>query len=137
MSDPTPIDLGAFDTCKGAEEGMALTLKAPNGAELPGFRIRGYDSPTYQRASQAQRRRFMAQARRRKDLSAAEVDEETYELAAELVIAWPDNFTLDGQPFPYSKQNAVTLLKRFPWAHEQIAGAAAERENFLPRSSAS
>lgn len=131
------IDLGAFDTRKGAEEGMELTLRAPNGVELKGFRIRGMDSATYQAASAAQRRRFMQQARRQRALSAAEVDEETYELAAELLIGWPDNLTLEGQPFAFNKANAVAFLKRFPWAHEQIAEAAAVRENFLPRSSAS
>ena len=137
MDQNASIDFGAWDTRKGAEQGFDLTLKAPDGTRLPGFRIRGYDSSTYQNALRAQRRRFMDQATRKRELAPEDVEAETNELVATLLIAWPDSFALDGKPFPYSPENALTLVARFPWAHEQIAGAAAVRENFLPKSSAS
>lgn len=131
----TAIDLDGFDTVKGAEEGAETTLIAPSGAELKGFMVRGYDSPTYQRALQEQSRKFLKQGRQRKVPSTDELEAEGLELAGLLLIGWPDHFTLGGQPFPYSHANAVVFLKRFPWAREQIEGVARERANFLPKSS--
>ena len=129
------IELGAFDTRKGAEDGMEIMLRAPSGVELAGFMVRGYDSPTYQAALQEQNRRFLAQGRRRKVPTPEEIEHEGIELAAALLIGWPDRLALDGEPFAFSRKNAAIFLRRFPWAREQIEEVARERENFLPKSS--
>lgn len=132
-----PVSLDDFDTRKGAEAGFEKMLVTPSGAEIGPFRVRGYDAPSYQNALAEQNRKFLLAGRRRKVPSVAELDEEALELAAILIADWPDHFTLGGQPFPYSALNAVTFLKRFPWAREQIEEVARERANFLPKSSAS
>lgn len=130
------IDLGAFDTRKGGEAGVEHALVTPSGVKLPGFRIIGKDSPTYQAALEEQNRKFMQLGKKRREVpSLQEMEAEGVALSAVLLRGWPDSFTLDGAPFPYSPANAETFLRRFPWAHEQVEEVARERANFLPSSS--
>jgi len=133
------IELGAFDTRKGAEEGTEITLRAPSGAELTGFMVRGHDSPTYQAALEEYQSKLLEQARWRNvstpEERKQELRRELIELVALLVIGWPDRLSLEGEPFPFSRKNAAIFLQRFPWAREQIEGVARERANFLPKSS--
>lgn len=130
------IDLSALDTRKGADGGFDLQLKHPGtGETLAGWvvRVRGYDSAAYQEILREHQRRRLERSRAKR-ITVEELEAESLEAAAVLLVGWPDNFNLDGQPFAWSEANARTLLGRFPWIREQVETGAADRGNFLPRS---
>ena len=133
------INLDELDTTRGAEQGFELELVSPRGKALPGrLRIRGYDSSTYQeKVDEQQRARLQRTSATQKIPELAELEAETIELAAVLIMGWTCNFELGGQPLPYSPANAQTLLRRFKWIRQQVDRAAANRANFLPGPSAS
>jgi hypothetical protein len=135
MTEAKPIDLGAFDTRKGAEDGIEHTLVAPDGTELPGFVVRGYDSASYSEALDANNRKYLKQGQRKRVPTMAEIEEDSLRTAAVLLKHWPDKFSLDGKPFLHSAENALTFLRRFPWARDQVEEVARARANFLPKSS--
>jgi len=133
------IDLSALDTRKGAEAGFELQLKHPvTGEILAGWllKIRGYDAPAYQEVLREHQRRRLERSRNKR-ITVEELEAESLEAAAVLVMGWPDQFNLEGQPFAWSEANARALLGRFPWIREQVETGAADRGNFLPGSAKS
>ncbi|QOZ25275.1 hypothetical protein [Bradyrhizobium sp. CCBAU 51753] len=51
-----------------------------------------------------------------------------------LTNGWSDNWVLDGKPFPFSKENAAILYRRFPEIAAQMTSRVTVRLNFLPTS---
>jgi len=133
MSNAERVNLDALDTVRAGELGYELELKAPDGRALPGrIRIRGYDSETYQALLDEQQRKRLARMAMSRTPAVEEMNAESLEAAASLVLGWTVLFDLEGKPFEYSSANAVTLFRRFPWIREQVERAAGVRANFLP-----
>lgn len=127
------IDLGRYDTRDAAESGIEMTIVAPDGTELKGFRVRGQDSAVYRERIDSWRRRYLTRAQHGVVGSTAELEVES---AAALIIGWPAGcFALDGHPFEYSAENAAAFVRRFAWAREQIERAGYDRANFMRASS--
>lgn len=132
------INLDALDTAKGGEAGYELELKAPDGRTLPGrLKIRGYDSASYHQKLEDQNRLRFARGEMGKRPTVEELEADTLELAAVLIVGWTCPFSLEGKPLEYSSQNAALLMRRFRWIREQVDRAAGARANFLPGSSTS
>jgi len=131
------IDLARFGTRTSADAGFDLTLKSTDtGEPVPGcvLRILGRDSRVYQQALNEQSDRFRELAAQGKTLTREERTTAEVELAAALVVGWPENWDLNGEPLAYSNANAVKLLHECPAIREQIEEAASKRANFLPGS---
>lgn len=129
------VNLDALNTVRAGEQGYELELKTPAGHLVPGHvRVRGYDSETWQRMLDEQQRKRLARGAMGKTPTVEEMNADSLEAAAALVMAWTCPFNLDGKAFEYTPQNALTLLKRFPWIREQVERAAGVRANFLPGS---
>ena len=93
--------------------------------------VAGSYSHRYQRAFEAQRRRIV---RGRRGLSEDEMVDRMVQQALDLVVAcvvaW-DGFTDHGQPFPFTKTNAVKLFQAAPWILRQVEGAMEDHERFF------
>lgn len=51
---------------------------------------------------------------------------------AKMVSGW-DNIALGGKPFKYTKENAVKLMKDFPWILDQVDEFCGNRANFFAK----
>lgn len=126
-----PIDFAVLDTRKGAEDGFDLQLlDAGTRQPLPGFvvRIHGYDSEAYQGKALEQQRQRLERRREGKIPTGAELRNDALELAASLLVSWPDGATVDGKPA------TALLIVAVPSIREQVEAGAADRGNFLPGS---
>lgn len=127
------IDFGALDARKGADAGFELQLvDAPTRQPLPGLvlRIRGYDSAAYQEVLREHQRRRLARARGKR-ITVEELEAESLELAATLVMSWPEGATVGGKP-----ATAIGLVS-VPEIRLQVEAGAADLANFLPGSAKS
>jgi len=126
------MDLSKFDVSAAASAGADLHLKHPaTGEELfcddgsPfAIRVLGHDAESVQEAFRAIREK-----RAKGDLTE---DQAAQRMVAHTIVGWPDDLTLDGEPLPYSPQNAMRLVtdKRTSWIAEQITPFALRRRNF-------
>lgn len=88
----------------------------------------GTYSKRYRRLAEANRDKMLKQ--RRTQLDGEQLDEQSLETVAGCILGW-DGFTADGAPFPFTKANAVTLLKAAPWMREQVEAAMNDHAAFF------
>lgn len=131
------FDLANIDTVKGANEGFDVQIYHPGtNADLGiSIRVLGKDSDEFRKVSAAQSKKRMAKMskggfRNATTISIEEIEQETIELLASVTKGW-DNVVVDGNPLPFSKENAAALYERFPWIKEQVDAAIGDRANFI------
>lgn len=130
-------DLSNYDTSKGAAAGAAMVLYAPDGKPTDiTFTLRGTDSPAYQQARREQADARMEEMSRRglRGVQLRDVEDGALELLAAVTVGWTDTLLVDGEAYPFNRDNAIKLYKRFPWIREQVEAFIANRANFLPVS---
>lgn len=88
----------------------------------------GTYSSRYRRLSDANRDKMLKQ--RRTQLDGDQLEEQGLELQAGCILGW-DGITANGEPFPYTKANAVALLRAAPWVREQVEAAMNDHASFL------
>jgi hypothetical protein len=81
-----------------------------------------------------QRERLLKQ--RRTSLTGEGLNRQQLELIAASIIEW-EGFTAEGQPYPFTKENAIALLDNAPWIREQVEEAMGDHAAFFPKASAS
>lgn len=125
-----------------------LNVKNPNtGEELEGVTITfmGTESPRYREIAKERtaKRRFDA-ARRAipsdefsmkqslKDIE--EMEGSMIDTVAIAIVNWT-GISVDGKEVPFSLENAITVLKRFPWLFAQCNQFLSNRTNFKLASS--
>jgi len=133
------MDLSQLDTRAGAEAGFALRILHPISQEPLDIviTVRGEDSDAYQEGVQQilrQREAVLARTKE-KDLSFEQKAAMTVDLLSVATMGW-EGITWDGQPFPYSPENARKLYAHpgFKWLRQQVDAAIGDRANFLPGS---
>jgi hypothetical protein len=142
-------DIGRLETKKFAEQGVDFPILHP-GTLLP--ITDGDGNPVTIRIGGADSTRIKTAVRERQALRRAENDKlppgtplpeytwemrekDTIEDLVTLTFGWSDNLELDGQPFPFSSENALILYTRFPEIAEQMTAKATSRINFMQASS--
>ncbi len=128
------IDFSVFDTRKGADAGFELQLlDVETRQPVPGFvlRIRGYDSEAYRKKVLTNLRQRSERRSANKVATDEELEAESLELAAVLVISWPEGATIGGKP-----ATALSIVA-VPAIREQVEAGAANRGNFLQGSATS
>lgn len=127
------FDLDSLDLASAAEGGATMQLLHPVSAEPIGitFEVLGSDAPTY-RKNIRKLRDMLAKAgeddeeedpERRDLLSSARV-------AACAVRGW-SGVVWQGEPLPYSFDNAVMVFSARPWVAEQVEFFRNRRANFF------
>jgi hypothetical protein len=90
-----------------------------NGVQAPvTIKVAGTYSKRYRRATDANRDRLL----KRRSIDGDQVNEQALATIAACIIEW-DGLTAAGQPFPFSKENAMVLLDTCPWIREQVETA--------------
>lgn len=139
------MDLSNLDT--GGAKGAVLHLKHPATNEplmtetepkRPiALDVVCQDSERFTSYAHAQTDKTLAAidpAQPRKPIPSAVQETQRRKLVAHCIVGF-DNIVLDGQELPYSPENALKLVTRFPWIYEQVDAFAAQRANFLKASS--
>jgi hypothetical protein len=132
------IDLAIFDTKTRADKGYDLDILDVKTGEPTGFRIRilGMDSAAVQEHLRAHQERVLEQLRdhRRKARSQAEIEDEAIERLVIATAGWSENARFDGEPFPFSRENARRLYSdpRVPAIREQVERGITNRALFSP-----
>jgi hypothetical protein len=142
------FDLSKIETRKRAEEGVDFAIvdaaKNPvldaDGKPLT-IRMGGADSVRIKNVvrDRQRRRRAEVEAAAAAGLPEPEYtwevrEDEVVEDLVALTLGWSDNIELDGAPYPFSKENAEKLYRRFPELAEQMTAKASVRVNFMPTS---
>lgn len=119
------------------EDGTILSIKDETGEPMMEgdgpvtITVKGSYSPTYRRASEANRDRLLK--RRSTQMDGDELDQRSLELIAACITAW-NGFTAGGAEFPLTKANAIALLRACPWIREQVEAAVHDHAAFFPKS---
>lgn len=132
------MDLTKFDVRSAANTGADLHLKHPATGELlfckDGetpfvVRVLGRDSDAVQAAS-----RECAKRRTKGEIDEAEAGAIVLVAA---VCGWSDEMELDGEPLPYSPENAKKLMvdPRTDWIAEQVTPFSLGRKNYAQNMS--
>ena len=131
------MDLNSLDLSKDAEAGYELTLVHPvSGDDLDGvIRVRGDKSRQIQafsrkRVNELQRRERMQKGKGKDtDLSIEELEQMHIESGIARVISWK-NIKKDGEDLPFTKENAESVFKDYPWVLEQVLDASSNLNLF-------
>jgi len=141
------FDLTQLDTQTPADHGAVVELENPftndpladDDGKLVTWTLRGEDSPAVRKVVRRQqdKRNERIQKGRGADLDAATLEGQTVERLLAATITYSDNWALDGNPLPYTQENARKLLTdpRFSWLVEQLTRAMGDRRRFLPTGS--
>jgi len=123
------FDLSTLDTGPLSEEGRPLEVMDPETGEPLGITIilRGAESDTYKRAFRAQVNKRM-NARQGKT-TIEQLEAEAIDLLAACTVGWT-GIDLDGQEFPFSRSNAVTLYGRFGWLKKLVDSFVSNEANY-------
>lgn len=139
------FDLAKVETRSRIEEGVFFPiLRMDNrqpivddkGAELM-IKLSGADASRIRSAIEEREaaRKADASAKGLQVIPPQSWQEQEDERIADLVMlteGWTDNVELDGKPFPFSKENAAMLYRRFPEIAEQMTARATSRLSFFP-----
>ena len=130
------MKLSTFDSTTNAEKGVEFKLidpvtKTDTGASIT---LLGADSKTYKaKFKELQERHRLAG----KQISTAEVEDDTIDLMAACTKTWKGLEKDDGSDFPCNFENAKALYKAYPEIYERCASFAMTRANFFTTASMS
>ncbi|MBM2293743.1 hypothetical protein JQX09_17580 [Sulfitobacter pseudonitzschiae] len=132
------MDLNQLDMAEYAAAGAVLEVRHPATDEIlmgddkkpMTITLLGADSPAFKRAVQD----IQAANQKRKNVSPAEQERNTVNALARATVGWSDNWTWDGQPFPYSPENCRRLYSERPWTRTQVDEFIADRANFFVKA---
>lgn len=135
------FDLAAAPDVKSREdEGLVVKVRDVHGEPMTTadggavtIRIAGSYSAVYRRTQDAQHQRW---GRRGQLPDAAEARQNRLDLTVACIMAW-EGFTNGGQPFPFTKENALLLLSKCPYIHEQLETAQHDHSRFFASPSPS
>ena len=131
------FDLAQNNLADKAEVGYEFEVTLPDGSGTGAFiKVRGAESKqvkAYQRKKFAEYQQKMKIATRKgkeDEITIEEAEEMAVETAVGRVISWR-NIDENGQPLPFSKENATRILGEHAWIREQVMEASNEITNFL------
>lgn len=136
------VNLGAFDTVKASEDGAAMTLRNPfTGEEMLDPKgnpvqiyMMGPDSSKYQSVQNMIANRRMKKSfrgGRNGIITAEESKDDTIRLIGEVITGWTQNLSFDGKAaYPYSKDNVLNMLRKYPFVLKQCDDFLADTGNF-------
>jgi hypothetical protein len=121
------LNLSVLNVSEVSESGIDIELVHPaTGEGLDAWvRVRGKDSRTVQNharkvVNDMQKREKIAKGKNKDaDMSIEELEMLAVERAVIRIISWRD-IEEDGQPVPFTVENATRVLKDNPWIREQV-----------------
>ena len=121
------MELNLLNLSAAADDGCDLVLQHPiTGDDLDGvIRVRGDKSRAVQqfsrkRVNELQRRERMLKGKGKdENLSIEELEAMHIESGIARVISWK-NIKKDGEELPFTKENAESVFKDYPWVLEQV-----------------
>lgn len=130
-------DLFDLDLGVAAEDGAPMELVHPTTGvvlETDGRPIRiflkGNDSATFRNRMDFHMRRN----RKGKDQTLAEMEQQSADLLSYVTTGW-EGIMWQGEPIPFTRENAKKLYLDRPWIRKQVDEFVAEAENFFKGSS--
>ena len=121
------LNLSVLNVIEVSESGIDIELVHPaTGEGLDAWvRVRGKDSRTVQNharkiVTEMQKREKIAKGKNKDaDMSIEELEMLAVERAVIRIISWR-GLEEDGQPVPFTVENATRILKDNPWIREQV-----------------
>ena len=121
------LNLSVLNVSEVSESGIEIELVHPaTGEGLDAWvRVRGKDSRTVQNharkvVNDMQKREKIAKGKNKDaDMSIEEMEMLAVERAVVRIISWR-GIEEDGQPVPFTVENATRILKDNPWIREQV-----------------
>lgn len=129
------FDLSSLDgAARKQEDGVPVEIKHPATSEPLGITITvaSYESERVKAVARQMGNKALVQQKRspRKPETIEALEERTIEIAAAAIVGW-EGVELDGKALPFTRENARTILERFPFIAEQIDAVAADRAAFF------
>lgn len=129
------FDLSTLDTgSQRQEDGVPVEIKHPVTGQGLGITVTvaSYESERVKAVARAMGNKALLQQKRnpRKADTVEAVEERTLEIAIAAIVGW-DGVELEGKKLPFTRENARTVLERYPFIAEQIDAVAADRAAFF------
>lgn len=129
------FDLSSLDAgVSRQEEGIPVDIRHPATGKPLGITITvaSYESERVKAVAREMGNQLLLQQRRNpKKADSVEAHEErTFRIALAAIIGW-EGVEMAGKPLPFSRENARTVLERYPFIAEQIDAAAGDRAAFF------
>lgn len=129
------FDLSTLDTgTRRKEDGVPVELKHPATGQPLGITITvaSYESERVKAVARAMGNKALLQQKRnpRKADTVEAIEERTFEIACAAIVSW-EGLELDGKPLPFTRENARTVLERYPEIAEQVDTVASDRAAFF------
>jgi hypothetical protein len=135
------FDIASLDTRSRSEEGVPMTLVHPKtrgpvpraDGSTVNITLLGRCSDTYREKQRELAEKAAEKASRGIRRSREEIEQDDIELLVACTRDWSID-SMDGQPFPFSKDNARRLWgdTRFLWLRDQAVAHVQTDGNFLP-----
>ncbi|WP_297803401.1 hypothetical protein [uncultured Brevundimonas sp.] len=132
------MDFAQLDTCKLADDGVQHHIVGPDGAPLytddkpVTLTLLGADSAKLTAISNQHANAILRNRNQMQVTAELAMTNEIKRLAA-ATVGW-DGIVLEGEPLPFSEDNAAMLYRRFPWLRDQVRTFIDDRANFLNAS---
>lgn len=131
------LDLGSLQR----SDTTTVEILHPVSGDATGMKVvvHGVDSPTYREADRALRNRrlhVLQHSGRASKITAEGTDKDGLELLVRCTAAW-EGFTENGQPLPFSKDNARRVYEEHPWLRRQVDAAVTDAASFFGKSPSS
>lgn len=88
------------------------------------------DSEQYRKAANRVRNNTMKFIRKNNGTTAERIEADMVEILANVTVGW-SGLTENGQPWPFSIENARRLYTDFPFIREQVDEFVGDRKNFI------
>jgi hypothetical protein len=124
-----------FSKLQVSDDAVEMQLYNPvDGTKLDGvvLQVIGQDSQEYRDAARSILQSAIKKAPKGDITKLGAGDDEYYsaKLKALHIKGWA-GIEQDGKPLEYSKENALELVKKYPWLRDQIDAFVGDRANFI------
>lgn len=139
MSKTQGFNIDLYDEVSACEQGYEFEATTPNGGGTGFFIVvRGNESESIQKqladqVNKARQKAWMAE-KTGKPTPPSDFErdmKEGMELTVSRIISWRGIVDKDGKEVPFSKDEGMRVLKRFPSLAKQIVEASIELSNFI------
>ncbi|WP_426751711.1 hypothetical protein [Myxococcus sp. Y35] len=137
MTTPAALDLGSLQR----SDTTTVEIVHPATGDATGMKVvvHGVDSPTYREADRALRNRRLHKLQhsgRASKVTAEDTEADGLELLVRCTASW-EGFKENGEPLPFSKENARRVYQEHPWLRRQVDAAVTDAASFFGTSPSS
>jgi len=123
----TKVDLSAFDTIKGSEEGKWMEVFAPDGTPIGAkIKLTGKDSKVYR----SRVKKLAQKERLKKKMDLTDLENEMLDIHVACTLDW-EGIVDNGKELEFNSENVRYVYEKYRWLLDDVVEFVGDREHFL------